>query len=59
ASDDIIEKGLSADSFVNRFKNTLGLRGGGKKTLVQGVIADYSDNFLGRVEACVGQAMKS
>jgi alanyl-tRNA synthetase len=50
ASDGVIKKGLSADTFVNRFKDKLGLHGGGRKNLVQGIIQpgfrpDYRDQL--------------
>lgn len=56
ASDDIIQKGLSADIFVNRFKDTLRLRGGGRKNLVQGVIqGGWVGDFLEKVNECFNQ----
>jgi alanyl-tRNA synthetase len=56
ASDDIIQKGLSADIFINRFKDVLALRGGGKKSLVQGVIQEAElGDYRNKINDCFSQ----
>jgi alanyl-tRNA synthetase len=52
-SDDVIQMGLSADIFFNRFKDVLGLRGGGRKNLIQGVVHDAGiSDYRDKVSDC-------
>jgi alanyl-tRNA synthetase len=56
ASDDIIQKGLSCDSFVKQFKDALNLRGGGRKNLVQGIIqGGFTKDYSDKVNECFNQ----
>ncbi len=49
-TDDLVKKGINAKKFVAQFKDDLGLRGGGRDNLVQGVIAQEKEGFLKKLE---------
>lgn len=59
ASDDVAAKGFAANKFVNRFKDRLSLKGGGRPTLVQGVLTGEEPEILRRIEECVSEFLKS
>lgn len=50
ASQDLVEKGFSAYQFVNQYKERLGLKGGGKVSLSQGVIVKKIDPQSFKIE---------
>jgi len=50
--EDYAKKQIEANKFVSRFKEELSLKGGGKPTLVQGVVTGTLENLLLRVENC-------
>lgn len=52
ATADFVKKGLDCKAFLQRFYSQLGLRGGGKDFLVQGVIEKLDKGFLKKVENC-------
>ncbi|MDD4955644.1 MAG: alanine--tRNA ligase [Candidatus Omnitrophica bacterium] len=51
-TDDYAKKKAEANKFVSFFKEELSLKGGGKPTLVQGVVAGFSEDLLLKVENC-------
>ncbi|MDD3296029.1 MAG: alanine--tRNA ligase [Candidatus Omnitrophica bacterium] len=58
ASNDIIAKGFGCKKFVFDFKEELFLKGGGKDSLVQGVIETEISGFSEKIEACFKQFTK-
>jgi len=52
ATNDLLKKGLSCKKFLHRFSSALGLRGGGKDFLAQGLIEKLDKGFLEKIEAC-------
>jgi len=51
-TEDYAKKQLEVNKFVSRFKEELSLKGGGRPTLVQGVITGTLENLLSKVEDC-------
>lgn len=51
-TEELVKKGLTAKDFVATYKDKLGIKGGGKDSLVQGVISQNSDDLLVKVEDC-------
>lgn len=49
---------VSAKKFVAEYKDKLSLKGGGKESLVQGVIGEKNSDFLRRVEDCFSKFIK-
>lgn len=51
-SDDLKEKGISAAKFLAFCRDELSLKGGGRDTLVQGVVLSKERDFTNKVENC-------
>jgi alanyl-tRNA synthetase len=51
-SEDYAAKQIAANKFVPLFKEELSLKGGGRPTLVQGVLTEKRENLLLKVEDC-------
>jgi len=57
-TEDYAKKQIEANKFVARFKDELSLKGGGRPTLVQGVIAEASEGLLLKVESCFAKFLQ-
>jgi len=51
-SEDYAKRHIEANKFVPLFKEELSLKGGGRPTLVQGVLTEKKENLLSKVEDC-------
>jgi alanyl-tRNA synthetase len=58
-TDDLVARGISAKKFVFAHKERLCLTGGGRDTLVQGVVTAMSDDFSNILETCFSQFTQS